>query len=444
MIFNNSKFNSHWPTKALNELGTFNRGKSKHRPRNDIKLFMNGNIPLIQTGNVKQANIFIKTHSNNYNQFGLAQSKLWAKGTLCITIAANIAETSMLDYDMCFPDSIVGFNAFPDECSETFMHYIFTYIRAGIQSRIQGSIQDNINIEYLTNLKFKIPVKEERKQIENLLFSLDAKIEINNKINQELEAMAKTLYDYWFVQFDFPDKNEKPYKSSGGNMVFNEELKREIPEGWEVKELENIESNIVTGKTPSTKNKNFYNGSIPFITIGDIRGNMHVTETQQTLSKLGANQNINKFLPKGSICVTCIASPGLVGFVTKDSQTNQQINSIICENEEITFFLYFYLKDYFKFAKASSGSTFSNMNKGEFSSIKTIKPPKKVLVSFSNKSGASINKILKNQIENQKLSELRDWLLPMLMNGQVSVGYAEQEVESLGLVAEGGEIYKNE
>jgi type I restriction enzyme S subunit len=84
------------------------------------------------------------------------------------------------------------------------------------------------------------------------------------------------------------------------------------------------------------------------------------------------------------------------------------------------------------------------MNKGEFSSIKTIKPPKKVLVSFSNKSGASINKILKNQIENQKLSELRDWLLPMLMNGQVSVGYAEQEVESLGLVAEGGEIYKNE
>jgi type I restriction enzyme S subunit len=444
MIFNNSKFNSHWPTKALNELGTFNRGKSKHRPRNDIKLFMNGNIPLIQTGNVKQANIFIKTHSNNYNQFGLAQSKLWAKGTLCITIAANIAETSMLDYDMCFPDSIVGFNAFPDECSETFMHYIFTYIRAGIQSRIQGSIQDNINIEYLTNLKFKIPVKEERKQIENLLFSLDAKIEINNKINQELEAMAKTLYDYWFVQFDFPDKNGKPYKSSGGNMVFNEELKREIPEGWEVKELENIESNIVTGKTPSTKNKNFYNGSIPFITIGDIRGNMHVTETQQTLSKLGANQNINKFLPKGSICVTCIASPGLVGFVTKDSQTNQQINSIICENEEITFFLYFYLKDYFKFAKASSGSTFSNMNKGEFSSIKTIKPPKKVLVSFSNKSGASINKILKNQIENQKLSELRDWLLPMLMNGQVSVGYAEQEVESLGLVAEGGEIYKNE
>ena len=130
------------------------------------------------------------------------------------------------------------------------------------------------------------------------------------------------------------------------------------------------------------KKDEFYNGEIPFITIGDIRGNMHIIETQQTLSEIGANQNQNKFLPKGSICVTCIASPGLVGFVTKDSQTNQQINSIICKREENKFFLYFYLKDYFKFAKASSGSTFSNMNKGEFSSIKTIKPRKEILIDL--------------------------------------------------------------
>src|SRR5690625_678728 len=103
MIFNNSKFNNHWPTKTLSQLGTFKRGKSKHRPRNDKKLFENGNIPLIQTGEVREANLFIRTHSANYNEFGLAQSKLWPKGTLCITIAANIAETSILGYEMCFP-----------------------------------------------------------------------------------------------------------------------------------------------------------------------------------------------------------------------------------------------------------------------------------------------------------------------------------------------------
>ena len=151
---------------------------------------------------------------------------------------------------------------------------------------------------------------------------------------------------------------------------------------------------------------------------------MHITETVQTLSELGANQNSNKFLPKGSICVTCIASPGLVGFVTKDSQTNQQINSIICKNQEIKYYLYFYLKDYFKFAKASSGSTFSNMNKGEFSAIKTIKPNKSLLVNFSNKLKVTINKVYHNQLENQKLTELRDWLLPMLMNGQVRIAHS--------------------
>ncbi|TVZ47470.1 restriction endonuclease subunit S [Olleya sp. Hel_I_94] len=302
------------------------------------------------------------------------------------------------------------------------------------------------------DIPIKLPNLSTQKHIAKVLSDLDAKIEVNNKINQELEAMAKTLYDYWFVQFDFPDANGKPYKSSGGNMVFNEALKREIPEGWEVKNLESVESNIVTGKTPSTKKDEFYNGEIPFITIGDIRGNMHITETEQTLSELGGNQNPNKFLPKGSICVTCIASPGLVGFVTKDSQTNQQINSIICKNHEIRYYLYFYLKDYFKFAKASSGSTFSNMNKGDFSAIKTIKPTEEILNNFSHQIEASINKILINQLENQKLSELRDWLLPMLMNGQVTVASLRGTKQShdvnsdatLGMVAEDNAKYGKE
>ena len=303
--------------------------------------------------------------------------------------------------------------------------WLFYYLKSPhakkfLKNQLSGAVQKFVSLGLLR----EYPVFDYDKSKDlaiKTLSDLDAKIELNNKINTELEAMAKLIYDYWFVQFDFPDENGKPYKTSGGLMVYNETLKREIPEGWEVKDLEDIESNIVTGKTPSTKKDEFYNGEIPFITIGDIRGNMHITQTEQTLSILGGNQNPNKFLPEGSICVTCIASPGLVGFVTKDSQTNQQINSIICKNEEIKLFLYYYLKDYFKFAKASSGSTFSNMNKGDFSAIKTIKPAKEILLSFSNKLEANINEILVDQLENQKLAELRDWLLPMLMNGQVRV-----------------------
>ncbi len=284
-----------------------------------------------------------------------------------------------------------------------------------------GSIVSNLRIPVLKELLIPSNELSTQKKIGNALGSIDEKIELNNKINKELETMAKTLYDYWFVQFDFPDSNGKPYKSSGGKMVFNETLKREIPEGWEVKILEEIESNIVTGKTPSTKQSENFGGNVPFICIGDVRGNMHITKTELTLSEKGAVSQNNKYIPEGSICVTCIASPGLVGFATEDSQTNQQLNTVVCNQSYNRYYLYFYLKDYFKFAKAKTGNTFANMNKGDFSSIKVIQPKKEQLENFTDLLDSTINKVLMNTKENNKLIELRDWLLPMLMNGQVTV-----------------------
>ena len=272
-------------------------------------------------------------------------------------------------------------------------------------------------------MDFTIPnidrIKEDK--IANILSSFDSKIELNNKINKELEAMAKTLYDYWFVQFDFPDENEKPYKSSGGKMVYSKELKREIPEGWEVCRLENIEDNIITGKTPPKINPEYFDGDIPFITIGDIRGNMHITSTEETLSKLGADYQSSKYINKGALCVSCIASPGLIGFATKLSQTNQQINSIECKKEENSFYLYFALNNFFNASKAKTGNTFPNMNKGDFADIKLIKPNEQILLTFGKKIKSSIEQIYINSKQNQELSKLRDWLLPMLMNGQVKV-----------------------
>ena len=147
MIFNQTEYNKDWETLSLSELGSFSRGKSKHRPRNDKKLFENGKYPLIQTGDVKKSNLYISEHNKCYNDFGLSQSKLWDEGTLCITIAANIAETGILKYPMCFPDSVVGFSAYKDKSSEKFMHYVFSYIKDCILKTVSGSIQDNINIE---------------------------------------------------------------------------------------------------------------------------------------------------------------------------------------------------------------------------------------------------------------------------------------------------------
>lgn len=412
-----------WEITSLSELGTFSRGKSKHRPRNDVKLFEGGKYPLVQTGDVKAANLYITKNDSYYNDFGLKQSKLWAAGTLCITIAANIAETAILSYPMCFPDSIVGFNANPEKSSELFVYYFFEYIKKEIQKSASGSIQDNINIDYLSKMRIKVPEKKYQDKIVELLSSIDKKILLNNQINQELEAMAKTLYDYWFVQFDFPDQNGKPYKSSGGKMVYNPELKREIPEGWGVETLKDFESKIITGKTPSRANSDNFGGEIPFITIGDIRGNTFIYSTSETLTDLGASVQQNKYLPQGSLCVSCIATVGEIGFTTEPSHTNQQINSIVFEDETNRYYLYFALKNYFENANASAktGNTFANMNKEDFSEIKIIFPNKEIKNNFHKIIEPYFSQIECLQGQNQQLTQLRDWLLPMLMNGQVRV-----------------------
>ena len=194
MIYNEGKYNKHWETKKLSELGTFSRGVSKHRPRNDKKLFEGGGYPLVQTGEIKAANLYIQKHTQEYGEFGLSQSKIWDKGILCITIAANIAETAILSYPMCFPDSVVGFKANDKESSEMFMYYIFSYIKQSIQNAASGSIQDNINIEYLTSLAFKIPSKHHQDEITNLLGYIDKKILINkSKILQNITPTCLSI-----------------------------------------------------------------------------------------------------------------------------------------------------------------------------------------------------------------------------------------------------------
>jgi len=305
--------------------------------------------------------------------------------------------------------------------NQKYMYYLMKTNEAYIKNFANGTSTLTITKESVKNLKFQVPSLLIQNKIASILSNLDKKIELNNQINQKLESMAKTLYDYWFVQFDFPDADGKPYKSSGGKMVYSEELKREIPEGWEIKELAQIENNIVTGKTPSTKVREYYNGDVPFISIGDIRGNMYIVETENTLTELGAESQRKKYIPKNSICVSCIASIGLIGFATKDSQTNQQINSVVCNNFENRYFLYFALNDYFRFSGVKTGNTFANMNKQDFSEILVIYPSKDTLEKFSTILKSSMEKVLNNSLENQKLTQLRDWLLPMLMNGQVGV-----------------------
>ena len=255
------------------------------------------------------------------------------------------------------------------------------------------------------------------------ILKINEKIELNRQINDNLEAMAKQLYDYWFVQFDFPNDEGKPYKSSGGAMVWNEKLKREIPQGLGTPKIGDIEKNIITGKTPSCADEDNFGGDIPFVTIDDIRGNLFVFEAQRTLSTKGADSQEKKYLPIGSLSVSCIGTIGVMGFVARLAQTNQQINSIVFEHEYNKEFLYFSLKLYFENAKAKTGNVFANMSKEEFASIIVAYPPKQILQAFHNKVAPIFDSIKNNTEEINSLTKQRDELLPLLMNGQATVNY---------------------
>ena len=229
-----------------------------------------------------------------------------------------------------------------------FLKYLLstTNVRKQMEYRASGTKQRNISPKDIYDITVYIPEYDNQICIGNLLRTIDNQIALNNQINTQLEAMAKTLYDYWFVQFDFPDENGKPYKSSGGKMVYNETLKREIPEGWEVKKLGEMESRIITGKTPSRKKEENFGGKIPFVTIGDIRGNTFVWSSADTLSDKGADGQKTKYLPADSLCVSCIATVGEIGFTTQPSQTNQQINSIIFQCIENKYYIPVVLVDF--------------------------------------------------------------------------------------------------
>ena len=278
-----------------------------------------------------------------------------------------------------------------------------------------------LSVEALNSFPVPIIPLHEQKQIGEIFSALDKKIELNKRINQNLEAMAKQLYDYWFVQFDFPNEEGKPYKPSGGEMVWNEKLKRNMPKEWCAMTIGEVENNIITGKTPSCADEDNFGGDIPFITIDDIRGNLFVFNSQRTLSTKGAESQTKKNLPSGSLSVSCIGTIGVMGFIAKLSQTNQQINSIVFENEHNREFVYFALKLYFENAKAKTGNVFANMSKDEFASIKVVYPPKQILQEFHNKVVAIFDNIKNNIDEINALTKQRDKLLPLLMNGQAMV-----------------------
>ena len=312
-----------------------------------------------------------------------------------------------------------------------YLYYLLTQnsVISQLQSIGENSTSSypSIRPEDIGNLSFVFPDIDIQNKIADILTSIDKKIQINNQINQELEAMAKTLYDYWFVQFDFPDQNGKPYKSSGGKMVYHPELKREIPEGWGVEKLDNL-GTIVGGSTPTKSiSDNFTKGGegYSWITPNDLsnnKGNKFIKNGEIDVTVRGLKDAGLKLYPEGTVLMSSRAPVGYLAISTKEITTNQGFKSFIPDKKYGKNYIYYTLQNNLKVIEQhASGSTFKEISATVLKDITIIQPNLDIVKKFEEKV-SSINSYIKvNEEQKQELTQVRDWLLPMLMNGQVKV-----------------------
>ena len=308
---------------------------------------------------------------------------------------------------------------------KVYPKYLFCYLSVlDLGCRNCGSTLPSMTYDTYYTIPIWLPSIQIQKNIANLYFEFTEKIENNNILISELASLAKTIYDYWFLQFEFPNEDGKPYKSSGGTMVWNEALNREIPEGWENGTITEL-GEIVGGGTPSKKRADFYTeNGISWITPNDLSNtnNKYMANGEIDITETGLKQSSAVLMPKGSVLLTSRAPIGYLAVAINDVSTNQGFKSVIPANNYGTEFTYQTIQSLIPYLKSiGTGSTFTEISKSVFSEVKIVIPPTQVVKEFAEIADllGSMQKSLEE--ENTELASLRDWLLPMLMNGQVTI-----------------------
>ncbi|CAE6496852.1 Type I restriction enzyme, S subunit [Nitrosomonas nitrosa] len=404
--------------------------------RTNPEFWENGSIPWLKTEQLGEKYIYDANEYISVAAVTKTSIKIFPENTLSIAMYGegktrgnlSIIKKPMATNQACCNVEI--------DSSKADYEYVYYFLKTQYDElrNLSSGIRKNLNSNDIKNYPIRLPrTKDEQTKIASVLKSIDAKIELNNRINAELEAMAKTLYDYWFVQFDFPfdfvqgkpDANGKPYKTSGGKMVYNPTLKREIPEGWTDGTLEGL-GQIVGGSTPTTTEAdNFCKNGTPWITPNDLsdnQGKKFITRGATDVSEAGIKSASLKKYPKGTVLLSSRAPIGYMAIARNELTTNQGFKSFVPNKGYSSAFIYYTVNNSLKaITQYASGSTFKEVSASVLKTIKIALPPKNI----SEKYTAAVSDTFARQDvlekENEKLAALRDWLLPMLMNGQISV-----------------------
>lgn len=386
----------------ITDLGTVNRGKSKHRPRNDSILY-GGKYPFIQTADVKRANLYLSDYSQTYNEIGLKQSKLWKKGTLCFTIAANIADSAILDMDACFPDSIVGFLSYENISDTIYVKYLFDELKLYFQQISKGTTQDNLSLDKICRVKLRVPNYETQKKIASVLSAYDNLIENNNKRIHVLEQMAENLYKEWFVRFRFPGYENVEFKEKKprGWQVGTEDKKHFVPITFKYDEFENIGS-FVRGKNITAAK--MVKGDIPVISAGLQPSGYHnktnVYGANLTISASGANSGYLKYNMTDVWAADCS----------------------YYQDDATIWFVYNTLK-YLQpvISNLQCGAAQPHVYPKNLNKLYVLIPTEELINKYNNFVKPYYDEIKILNQHNQLLIKQRDMLLPRLMSGKLEV-----------------------
>ena len=281
---------------------------------------------------------------------------------------------------------------------------------------LDRKVVHSLNVPFIKDISYQ-------KRVVAILSNLDRKIALNRAINQNLEALAKQLYDYWFVQFDFPNEEGKPYKSSGGAMVWNEKLKRYIPASWETVVVDDV-AEVFNGATPSTGDEQNYGGDVIWITPKDLSDQKQkfVYQGERNISQAGYDSCSTHLLPINTVLMSSRAPIGLLAIAKAELCTNQGFKSFVPKEDRIATYLYYHLQFHIKqIEQLGTGTTFKEVSREDVLKFPILKPSYVVLDLWEERVSALNDKQMELQKENENLVKQRDELLPLLMNGQVSV-----------------------
>ena len=300
---------SHWTTAKINDLCEFIVDCIHHTP--ELSDSPTGYF-MVRTSDVGGGHVRLENSrfiSKEVFEDRIQRGKpQW--GDIIISREAPLGNVGQIltDENICLGQRLIHYR--PNKDIVDIRYLLFALLSPMVQNQFRanegrGSIVDNLLMQTAKDLSIPIPPLSEQQKIAAVLTALDAKIELNQRINAELESMAKTLYDYWFVQFDFPNEKDKPYKSAGGKMVWNEKLNKEVPEGWQVKSLRKVlKTNL--GGTPSTKNPEYWNNAtIPWLNSGDL-GDFPIIKSSSFVTKKGVENSATAILPKGSVVISLV------------------------------------------------------------------------------------------------------------------------------------------